>query len=46
MGYKIMKINWGFADFTLAKSLKHNSSLKYTQLIKFTTSTWSLQQAI
>jgi len=28
MGYKKMKNNLGFADFALAKSMKHNRSLK------------------
>ena len=28
MGYKKMKHNFGFADFALASSMKHNRSLK------------------
>ena len=28
MGYKKMKKNLGFADFAMAKSMKHNRSLK------------------
>ena len=33
MGYKKLKKNLGFADFALASSLKHNRSLKFTQLL-------------
>jgi hypothetical protein len=37
MGYKKLKNNLGFADFALASSLKHNRSLKLTQLNTFPT---------
>ena len=45
MGYKKMKKNLGFADFAMAKSMKHNRSLKLMDKLN-TSLNWDKIQSV